>query len=115
MNFDLSESHGVAVVALRGNVLGGPDGADLHDYLTDLREAGRRTLVMDLSKATLMNSSGLGMLVSALTTMRNAGGDLRLSGVPERVHGLFVITKLDRVFKSYPTVEEAAASFEQKG
>lgn len=113
MNFDVSERDGVTVIASRGNVLGGPDGSDLHDFLADLREEGRRNVVMDLSAAQLMNSSGLGMIVSALTTLRNAGGDLRLAAVPERVRSLFVITKLDRVFKMHPTVEEAVASFKE--
>ena len=115
MNFDVTERGGVTVLASRANVLGGPDGADLHDYLADLRAQGRRNVVMDLGAARLVNSSGLGMLVSALTTLRNAGGDLRLAAVPEQVRSLFVITRLDRVFKAFETVDEAVASFEQRG
>lgn len=114
MNFDVTQQRGVTVIASRGNVLGGPDGADLHDYLSGLREQGQRNVVMSLASARLVNSSGLGMLVAALTTLRNAGGDLRLAEVPERVLSLFVITKLDRVFKTFPTVDEAVASYEER-
>lgn len=115
MNFDVDPRGAVTVIAPRGNVLGGPDGADLHDHLQALRDEGGRNVVMDLSRAQLVNSSGLGMLVSALTTLRNAGGDLRLAAVPERIQSLFVITRLGSVFKAFPTVDEAVASFEQRG
>ncbi len=113
MNFDLDLRGAVTVLAPRGNVLGGPDGTDLHEYLQQQeREGGTRRVVVDLTNVQLMNSSGLGMLVSALTTLRNVGGDLRLAQVSERIQSLFVITRLASVFKSYPTVDEAVASFD---
>ena len=58
-----------------------------------------------------MNSSGLGMLIAALSSVRNGGGDLRLARVGERVHALLVITKLAAVFKQFPTLDEAVTSF----
>ena len=69
-------------------------------------------MVVDLSKVKFMNSSGLGMLISAMTTMRNAGGDLRLANVADRIQSLLVITKLITVFKHFDSVEAAAKSFE---
>ena len=59
-----------------------------------------------------MNSSGLGMLISAMTTLRNAGGDLRLANVADRIQSLLVITKLITVFKHFESVEDAAKSYE---
>ena len=112
MNFDVTEREGVTVVAPRGNMLGGPDGADLHEYLQDGRSDGHRLVVVDLVNVRLMNSSGLGMLVSAGASLRNAGGDLRLAHVAERIQSLFVITGLVKVFRIYPTVDEAVVSYE---
>ena len=112
MHFDVQDRDGVAVLTLSGDVMGGPDGALLHDRLHALKGQGRRRVVIDLGEVQLMNSSGLGMLIGALTTMRNAGGDLRLARVTERVLSLLVITKLVSVFKHYPTVEDAVASYE---
>jgi anti-sigma B factor antagonist len=111
MQFDVDERDGVAVVALAGDVMGGPDGAALHDRLQQLKHDGRRHVVVDLRAVRFMNSSGLGMLIGALTTMRNGGGDLRLARVGQRVHSLLVITKLAAVFQHFDTVEEAVASF----
>jgi anti-sigma B factor antagonist len=111
MHSEVEQRDGVAVVALSGDLMGGPDGAALHDQLHRLKAAGLRRVVVDLGGVRLMNSSGLGMLIGALTTVRNAGGDLRLARVGERVQSLLVITKLAAVFQHYPTVEEAVASF----
>ena len=111
MQFDVTDSNGVVVVAVTGDVMGGPDGSQFHSKLHELRGAGSLKVVADLSGVQLMNSSGLGMLIGALTTMRNAGGDLRLAGLSDRIISLLTITKLIDVFKHYETVIEAVESF----
>ena len=113
MNYNVDERYNSVVITLKGNVMGGPDGSKLHDTLHELKEGGKTNVVVDLSKVKFMNSSGLGMLISAMTTMRNAGGDLRLAKVADRIQSLLVITKLITVFKHYESVEEAAKSYEE--
>ena len=112
MNHNVDERYNSVVITLKGNVMGGPDGSKLHDTLHELKEGGNTNVVVALSKVKFMNSSGLGMLISAMTTMRNAGGDLRLAKVADRIQSLLVITKLITVFKHYESVEEAAKSYE---
>ena len=112
MNYNVDERYNSVVITLKGNVMGGPDGSKLHETLHELKEGGKTNVVVDLSKVKFMNSSGLGMLISAMTTMRNAGGDLRLAKVADRIQSLLVITKLITVFKHYESVEEAAKSYE---
>ncbi len=112
MKYDVEERYNAVVLTLKGNVMGGPDGAKLHDQLHELKDAGKKNVVVDLGKVKFMNSSGLGMLISALTTMRNSGGDLRLANVADRIQSLLVITKLITVFKHYDSVDEAAKSYE---
>jgi anti-sigma B factor antagonist len=111
MNYSVEEKYNAVVITLKGNVMGGPDGAKLHDTLKELKEQEKKNVVVDLSKTKFMNSSGLGMLISAMTTMRNAGGDLRLANVADRIQSLLVITKLITVFKHYDSVEEAVSSY----
>jgi anti-sigma B factor antagonist len=111
MNYDVEERYNCVIIALKGNVMGGPDGTKLHDTLHHLKEGGKKNVVADLSQVSFMNSSGLGMLISGMTTMRNAGGDLCLAAVADRIQSLLVITKLNTVFKHFETVDEAAASF----
>ena len=112
MNYNVDERYNCVVITLKGNVMGGPDGSKLHDSLHELQEAGKPNVVVDLSKVKFMNSSGLGMLISAMPTMSNAGGDLRLANVADRIQSLLVITKLITVFKHFDSVEGAAKSFE---
>ncbi|MDZ4699577.1 MAG: STAS domain-containing protein [Rhodothermales bacterium] len=111
MNYSVEEKYNAVVITLKGNVMGGPDGAKLHDTLKELKEQDKKNVVVDLSKTKFMNSSGLGMLISAMTTMRNAGGDLRLANVADRIQSLLVITKLITVFKHYDNVEDAVSSY----
>ena len=113
MNFNVDERYNAVLITLKGNVMGGPDGAKLHDTLHELKEKGKKNVVVDLSKAKFMNSSGLGMLISGMTTMRNAGGDLRLANVADRIQSLLVITKLITVFKHYDSVDEAVMSYDE--
>lgn len=113
MNFNVDERYNAVVISLKGNVMGGPDGAKLHDTLHDLKENGKKNVVIDLSKTKFMNSSGLGMLISGMTTMRNAGGDLRLANVADRIQSLLVITKLITVFKHFDSVDEAVSSYDE--
>ena len=110
---DIRSTHhdGVIVVALEGDALGGPDGSALHDTLHAERGDGPLKAVVDLGGVRHMNSSGLGMLIGALTTARNTGGDVRLTGASERVQTLLRVTQLDGVFQSFTSADEAVASF----
>ena len=114
MNYSVDERYNAVVLTLKGNVMGGPDGAKLHDTLHEYKEQGKKNIVVDLSKVKFMNSSGLGMLISGMTTMRNAGGDLRLANVADRIQSLLVITKLITVFKHYDSVDEAIESYQEE-
>ncbi len=111
MQFSVDERYNAVVIRFKGNVMGGPDGAKLHDKLHNLREQSKLNVVVDLGRVKFMNSSGLGMLISGMTTMRNAGGDLRLANAADRIQSLLVVTRLITVFKHYESVEAAAASF----
>ncbi len=113
MNYSVDERYNAVVITLKGNVMGGPDGAKLHETLHDLKDKGKKNVIVDLGKVSFMNSSGLGMLISGMTTMRNAGGDLRLANVADRIQSLLVITKLITVFKHYESVDEAVGSYDE--
>jgi anti-sigma B factor antagonist len=91
--------------------MGGPDAVDLNDKLHELIEEGKKNIVVDLGKVKFMNSSGLGMLIGGLTTMRKAGGDLRIANPTDKIESLLVVTKLITVFKHYDSLEEAVNSY----
>lgn len=103
--------NGVVVIELSGKIMGGPDATTLNDKLHDLIESGNTRVVADLADVNWMNSSGLGILISALTTIRNAGGDLKLASVTEKIKSLLKITKLLTIFNTYDNTEAAVKSF----
>ena len=106
-----SESGGVVILELSGKIMGGPDATLLNDKLHELIEAGKTKIVANLKGVNWMNSSGLGILIGGLTTMRNSGGDLKLANITDRIQSLLMITKLLTVFESFDTIDQAIESF----
>lgn len=104
----------VAVISLKGDLLGEPDTGMIRDKIHSLVNDEVKHVVVDLGGVNYMNSSGLGTLISVLTTMRNAGGDLRLARVEGKVQNLFMMTQLVKVFDTYETVDRALVSFKSK-
>lgn len=104
--------HGdVAVVSLRGNLMGDPDTTAVREKIYNLLQDDVRKVVLDLGKVKWMNSTGLGTLISVMTSVKHKEGDLRLANVTEKIESLFMITQLIKVFKTYETVDRAVASF----
>ncbi|MFQ5772455.1 MAG: STAS domain-containing protein, partial [bacterium] len=104
--------HGeVAVLALKGKLMGGPETTAIHQKVKDLVGNKVNKIVIDLGKVKWMNSSGLGALMGSLTTTKNAGGELKLANVTEKVKSLFMITKLVTIFETFEGVDKAIESF----
>jgi len=101
----------VVVLEPKGKIMGGPDATLLHDKLHDYIDQDKKKVVIDLSKVEWMNSTGLGILISGLTTMRNNGGELKLAGTTEKIESLLTITKLITVFENFDSVDQAIQSF----
>jgi len=101
----------VTVIELKGNVMGGPDATALNDELHKLIETKKTKVVIDLHDVKFMNSSGLGMLIGSLTTMRNAGGDLKIARASDKIESLLIVTKLITVFDHHETVDKAVGAF----
>lgn len=101
----------IVLLKLFGEMMGGPDATLLNDKLHQLIEAGKKNVIVDLSSISWINSSGLGILIGALTTIRNAGGDLKIASVTDRIQRLLEITKLHQVFDIYDSVDSAISEF----
>lgn len=106
------EQDGVIILEPKGKIMGGPDATLLHDKLHEIIDAGKSKVVIDLSRVDWMNSTGLGILISSYTTLRNSKGELKLANVTDKIQSLLVITKLVSVFDAHDTVESAVSSFD---
>ena len=111
MKLSAREDQGIVILEPKGKIMGGPDATVLHDKLHELINQGKKKVIIDLAKVDWMNSTGLGILISGLTTMRNNGGELKLSNVTEKIQSLLTITKLITIFETFDTVDQAVESF----
>ena len=99
--------NGVLVISLEGNLLGEHTNAPVMDMIKQNLEAGNKKVLFNLGEMKFINSTGLGMLLTAVTKTRNAGGELALCNLPEQMRKLLQITKLESVFHTKP--DEASA------
>ncbi len=106
MKFDDFLEGDVAVIDVSGKIMGGEETTLFHGKIHEYIQQNKKSIVIDLSKVDWMNSVGLGMLISALTTVKNAGGRLVLANIT-KIESILTITRLITVFEHYDTREEA--------
>ena len=104
---------GVTVVDLSGRITLGEGSVVLRDTVRDLIGKGDKRILLNLGDVTYIDSSGIGELVSAFTTVRNLGGELKLLRLTKKVHDLLQITKLYTVFDVRDDETQAIASFKK--
>jgi len=112
MKHKIREHKNISIVSLEGNILGGPDALILNDLLRELIRKGKKKIILDISSVKLINSSGLGMLIAALTSVKTSNGDLKLAGGSDKIQNLLTITKLKKIFEQYKTVKQAVDSYQ---
>src|ERR671918_583943 len=101
---------GVTVVQVDGQLIVG-NRQELKALIQAALDRGERRILVDFSRTGYIDSSGLGALVSIAKRIREAGGELRLSGLNDDLRSLFELTKLDTLFAITETPEQALASF----
>jgi len=111
MKASTRQVHGVTIVDLNGSIKEGKDISVLGDTVEDLLGKGQKKILLNLSEVNHMDSSGLGALVRALTSVRNQGGELKLLHLTKKVHDLLEITKLYNVFDVRDDEAAAIAAF----
>jgi anti-sigma B factor antagonist len=89
---------GVTILDLSGRITLGEGSVVLRDQIRELIGKGEKKILLNLGDVTYIDSSGIGELVSAFTTVRNQGGELKLLNLTKKVHDLLQITKLYTVF-----------------
>ncbi|MEJ2544506.1 MAG: STAS domain-containing protein [Calditrichaceae bacterium] len=110
MNFNITEQNDVVIISLVGKIMGGPEAGQINDQINNNIDRGKKRIIIDLEKVEWMNSSGLGILIGAIQTLKNNDGTLCLINVSDRIKELLKITKLINVFDIKPDLESAIAS-----
>ena len=102
---------GVTIVDLSGRITLGEGSTMLRDIVREMIAKGNKKILLNLGDVTYIDSSGIGELVSAFTTVRNGGGELKLLNLTKKVHDLLQITKLYTVFDIKDDEANAIQSF----
>jgi anti-sigma B factor antagonist len=101
----------VTVVDIGGRITLGEGSALLRKTIRELLDEGRTKIVLNLADVNYIDSSGIGELVTAFTTVKKNGGDLKLLYLTKKVHDLLQLTKLFTVFDVYSDENAAVSSF----
>jgi anti-sigma B factor antagonist len=94
-------------LTIHGDLVGDEIGPKLVEIVSDAVLEGAKSFVVDLSDVRYISSSGIGLLITMLTKMRNSGGELYLTSPSEHVKKLLIITKLNNIFTIFDTLEIA--------
>lgn len=111
MKATVRQVEGVVVVDLSGRIKLGEGSSILRDTVKDLLSKGQKNILLNLGDISYIDSSGIGELVSAFTSVRNQGGELKLLHLTKKVHDLLQITKLYTVFDVKDDEAVAIAAF----
>jgi anti-sigma B factor antagonist len=111
LNVNIRHVEGVTVLDLSGRITLGEGSVALRDAVREAVAAGSKKIVVNLADVNYIDSAGLGELVGAYTSVKNAGGELKLLSLSKKVKDLLVITKLLTVFDVKDDEKDAIASF----
>jgi len=103
--------NGIVIVDLSGRITLGEGSAVLRETVRNLLAEGQKNILLNLADVASIDSSGIGELVSAYTSVREQGGKLKLFTLTEKVQNLLRITKLHTVFDIQEDEASAVAAF----
>ena len=106
LHFSEKKEGQIHYLYMEGDLIGDEVGPIIAELVSDSVEAGIKTVVIDLEKVRYISSSGLGLLITLLTKMKNTEGELFLTAPSEHVKKLLLITKLNGIFKVVESVKE---------
>jgi anti-sigma B factor antagonist len=111
LKFTTRQVDGVTILDLNGRITLGEGSVTLRDAVKDVLGKGSKSILLNLANVDYIDSSGLGELVSAFTTVKNQGGELKLLHLTNKVHDLLQITKLYTVFDIKDDEASAISAF----
>ena len=110
MKINVRHREGVTILDVTGKITIGVGDVMLREAVIEALEAGAGNILLNMKGVTVIDSSGIGELVSAYTTVTNRGRKLALEDLPARVTDLLTMTQLITVFTIYDDEDEAVAA-----
>ena len=103
----------ITIVNLSGEIKLADGARVLRDIVKDLLSKGEKKILLNLADVSYIDSSGVGELVGAFTSVRNHGGEMKLLQLTKKVKDVLVITKLLTVFDVKDDEAAAIAAFKR--
>ena len=114
LSFDSKTVGKVCVLIPNGKIVIGEEVAAVREKIKELLGQGNKNILLNFSNVSYIDSTGVGALVGSFTTIRNQGGQMKLTNLSQRVRDILLVTKLLTVFDVYEKEEDAIASFGPK-
>jgi anti-sigma B factor antagonist len=111
LDIDESEREGIIVLHLNGRLIVGEPVTALRERIASLSDRGSSNIVLNMEQVDYIDSTGLGGMVIGYTTLKKAGGALKLVGLNRRNIELLVLTKLSTVFEVFADDQTAVNSY----
>jgi anti-anti-sigma factor len=107
MKYALEKQGGVVVISLKSSLEGGPDTFKIKDDVKAELGKGERRFLLNMKNAGFVNSTGIGVIMAVLSSIRDAEGTLKVCGVSDRARRAFVTTGVWQLFDVEDDCEEA--------
>lgn len=107
MKYSLDKKGDVVVIALKSSLEGGPDTFQIKDDVKARLVEGDKKFVLDMTDAKFVNSTGIGVVVSVLSSIKDNEGMLKVCGVSDRARRAFVTTGVWQLFDAHDSRDEA--------
>ncbi|MCU0426582.1 MAG: STAS domain-containing protein [Candidatus Kapabacteria bacterium] len=101
----------ITTIHIRGQFIGGDETDALREEFKNLMQHDKPLVAVDLHEVSYLNSTALGVFISAHANFSKRGGRIALCNISKNIENIFVITKLNLVFEMFPTLEEAINQF----
>ena len=111
LKIDVRETPGAVILDLHGRITMGESLSDLRDTIREVLAGSQKNILLNLGDVSYIDSSGLGQIIGSNATVVNAGGQMKLLNLQNRVKDLLQITKLLTAFDTYTSETAALRSF----
>jgi anti-sigma B factor antagonist len=110
MSYSARKVKGIVVMELEGGIWGDWEDIQFKNHVKNLLGEEERKFVVDLSGVDQVNSTGIGILIAALSSVMGANGAFKICGASERTKRAFAISGVTDAFDAHETCREAMMS-----
>jgi len=101
----------IDVLQMNGRIVLGNDARAVEWKLDELLKENRKKVIFDLGHVTVLDSTGVGIVVMCYARLKKSGGSLHIAGANGMVEQTLRMTNVARLIELYPSVSDAASAF----